>query len=129
MPAEVPPALEHLAADCVRDFDAFRAPLTAEDRARRRPAKLTQRQRDHLDRWGYPYVFEDFRFHMTLTGRLDAVRRQPILDMLRDRFHRLGMEQLVVDNVALLRQTDADSPFRVIGQWPLAQEAGAKAQT
>ena len=72
VPAEPSAELERLAADCVSEFDAFRAPLTAEDRARRNPSMLTPRQREYLDRWGYPYVMEDFRFHMTLTGRLAA---------------------------------------------------------
>ena len=58
VPADRSAELEQLAADCIRDFDSFRAPLTAEDRARRNPAALTPRQRDYLDRWGYPYVME-----------------------------------------------------------------------
>ena len=57
-----------------------------EDRARRNPAKLTPRQCDYLDRWGYPYVMEEFRFHMTLTGRLRAERREAVVAMLRERF-------------------------------------------
>ncbi|WP_158671735.1 DUF1045 domain-containing protein, partial [Bradyrhizobium guangdongense] len=81
IPAEPVDALQQFAADCVREFDSFRASLTAEDRARRKPEKLDERQRDYLDRWGYPYVMEEFRFHMTLTGRLDAERRGPILEM------------------------------------------------
>ena len=125
VPAEAPAELGRLAADCVRDFDPFRAPLTAEDRARRNPARLTPRQRDYLDRFGYPYAFEEFRFHMTLTGRLDATRRPPILDMLRGRFNELAIAQLAVDNIALFRQADAASQFRVIGQWTLARAARA----
>ena len=70
IPAEPPAELIRLAADCVSEFDAFRAPLTEADRARRNPSRLTPRQREHLDRWGYPYVMDDFRFHMTLTGRV-----------------------------------------------------------
>jgi hypothetical protein len=45
-----------------------------------------QRQRNYLDRWGYPYVMEEFRFHMTLTGRLDSTCRWGVVDMLRARF-------------------------------------------
>src|SRR5712671_6421574 len=85
VPAEASRELERFAADCVSAFDGFRTPLTSEDRARRNPSKLTPRQRDYLDRWGYPYVMEEFRFHMTLTGRLDTTRREPILAMLQDR--------------------------------------------
>ena len=71
VPARPPAELLQLAADVTREFDPFRAPLTPEDRARRNPAKLTPRQCEYLDLWGYPYVMEEFRFHMTLTGRLD----------------------------------------------------------
>ena len=70
IPASRSDDLQQLAADCVTAFDPFRAPLTAEDRARRKPERLTARQCDYLDRWGYPYVFDMFRFHMTLTGVL-----------------------------------------------------------
>jgi putative phosphonate metabolism protein len=112
-------ALEALAADCVRELDAFRAPLTDEDRARRNPARLTPLQRGHLDRWGYPYVFEEFRFHMTLTGRIDAARRGPVLAMLQQRFGKTGIGELSVDRLALFRQHDAGSRFRIVGQWPL----------
>jgi len=119
IPGEPSPDLQQFAADCVSAFDCFRAPLTQEDRARRNPAKLTPRQRDYLDRWGYPYVMEEFRFHMTLTGRLDAARREPILAMLQARFAGLGIERIAVDRLVLLRQNDNASRFRIIGQWPL----------
>lgn len=121
IPAEPVDALQQLAADCVREFDSFRPPLTAEDRARRRPDKLSERQRDYLDRWGYPYVMEEFRFHMTLTGRLDAERRGPILEMLRDRFAALKVDTLEIDRIALFRQDDAKVRFRIIGEWKLAR--------
>lgn len=121
IPTEPVGALQQLAADCVREFDDFRAPMTAEDRARRRPDKLTERQRDYLDRWGYPYVMEEFRFHMTLTGRLDAERRGPILEMLRARFAALGLETLAIDRIALFKQDDARARFRFVGEWALAK--------
>ncbi|HJP69900.1 MAG TPA: DUF1045 domain-containing protein [Sphingomicrobium sp.] len=119
--------LEGLAADCVREFDAFRAPLSEEDRVRRNPAKLTPRQREYLDRWGYPYVFEEFRFHMTLTGRLDTGRRATVLDMLRSRFRDTGVNDLVVDRISLFRQGDPDQRFRILGNWSL-RDTGLSAQ-
>lgn len=121
IPAEPVDTLQQLAADCVRDFDSFRPPLTAEERARRKPEKLGERQREYLDRWGYPYVMEEFRFHMTLTGRLDAARRGPILEMLRGRFATLDLETLTIDRIALFRQEDAASRFRIIGEWALTR--------
>lgn len=121
IPAEPVAALQDLAADCVRAFDCFRAVLSAEDRARRKPEKLSERQRDYLDRWGYPYVMEEFRFHMTLTGRLDAERRGPILEMLRARFATLQLDALAIDRIALFKQDDATARFRIIGEWALTQ--------
>lgn len=111
--------LEQLAADCVRAFDSFRAPLTPEDRSRRKPSRLTPRQVEYLDRWGYPYVMEEFRFHMTLTGRLDNARRGNLVAMLRERFARLKLQKLYVDRLALFRQSDAKACFEIIGDWQL----------
>jgi 2'-5' RNA ligase len=119
VPSEPSAGVERLAADCTRDFDHFRAPLTMEDRERRNPSALTPRQREYLDRWGYPYVMEEFRFHMTLTGRLDAVRREPILAMLRGRFSKIGLTMLAIDRIALFRQDDAHARFRIVNHWKL----------
>ncbi|MBV8924462.1 MAG: DUF1045 domain-containing protein [Bradyrhizobium sp.] len=119
VPAGPSRELERFAADCVRAFEPFRAPLTPEDRARRNPSRLTPRQVEYLDRWGYPYVMEEFRFHMTLTGRLDATRRDSVLAMLRERFARLELAELAIDRIALFRQSDAQARFGIIGDWQL----------
>jgi putative phosphonate metabolism protein len=119
VPAERSAELEALAADCVGDFDPFRAPLTAEDRARRNPSKLSPQQCDYLDRWGYPYVMEEFRFHMTLTGRLPAERRATIVAALRERFATQEMTSLTIDRLVLFRQNSASARFGIIGHWPL----------
>ena len=119
MAADPSRELVKLAEDCVQTFDDFRAPLTPQERARRKPDMLTPRQRGYLERWGYPYVMEDFRFHMTLTGRLDAGRREPIVKMLQDRFAQIGIEQLSIDRIALFRQGDRYARFKIIGDWPL----------
>jgi putative phosphonate metabolism protein len=113
-------ALDQLAADCVRSFDAFRTPLTEADRARRTPAALSPRQRDHLDHWGYPYVMEEFRFHMTLTGPLDATRRDTIVDLLRKRFRKIGLDSIAIDRFAILRQESRQHRFRIIAQFRLS---------
>jgi putative phosphonate metabolism protein len=119
IPAQRSAELERLAGDCVSAFDVFRAPLTPEDRARRNPSRLTLRQCDYLDRWGYPYVMEEFRFHMTLTGRLDDTRRAAVVAMLRDRFATIGIERLAVDAIALFRQDNTNSRFRILDHWKL----------
>ena len=124
VPAQLSPELQRLAADCVTAFDPFRAPLTSADRERRNPSQLTPRQREHLDAWGYPYVMDDFRFHMTLTGRLETARREEVLTMLRRSFATLKLAVLRIDRIALFRQDNASARFRIIGHWPLRGHAG-----
>lgn len=117
VPAQHSDELNRLAGDCVRDFDPFRAPLSAEDRARRNPSALTAAQLDHLDRWGYPYVMDDFRFHMTLTGRVLAERRNQMVALLRERFATLDLCVLAIDRIAVFCQDDAASRFRVLAHF------------
>ena len=66
------PPLQALADACVADLDPFRAPVPQEEMARRRRGGLTAEQDAMLERWGYPYVFHTWFFHMTLTRRLSA---------------------------------------------------------
>ncbi|MGB7269141.1 MAG: DUF1045 domain-containing protein [Albidovulum sp.] len=70
VPHEPTDAIAALAAKVVETLDPLRAPLNDAEIARRRPETLTTRQRALLDRYGYPFVMEEFRFHLTLTGRL-----------------------------------------------------------
>ncbi|MBV0911220.1 DUF1045 domain-containing protein [Anianabacter salinae] len=77
-------ALAALAAACVTELDGFRETLSEAELARRRAAGLTDRQEDLLAAWGYPYVLDEFRFHMTLSGRVDdstAARAMAALDV------------------------------------------------
>ena len=108
-------ALTALAAACTTEFDQFRAPLSEQERARRNPARLTERQVSHLDRWGYPYVFDDFRFHMTLTGPLPVERREDVPAQLRRSFARAwGDRPIAIDRIGLFKQAHADARFRVL---------------
>jgi Protein of unknown function (DUF1045) len=114
VPTVANPAIDRLAAACVTAFDRFRAPLRDEDRDRRRVG-LTQRQADNLDRWGCPFVFDDFRLHLTLTGRLGADRHAVVLAHLQNRFAAVrDSGPVAIDRVALLRQDRPDTRFVVI---------------
>lgn len=115
------PELQTFAADCVTAFDHFREPLTAADRERRNVSALTDRQVAYLDHWGYPYVFDEFRFHMTLAGSLPAERRGPVTIALQNRFAALSLKSVPIDRLALLRQSDATSGFTIIAHWPLSR--------
>lgn len=70
--------LAALAAKVVQALDDFRAPPTEAEIARRNPGKLNPAQRALLEKWGYPYVLDEFRFHLTLTGKLDSTEAEAV---------------------------------------------------
>ena len=75
---------------------------------------MSERQAQNLERWGYPYVFEDFRLHLTLTGRLSAERQAAVLPYLRTRFSAVPGAAIRLDRIALLRQDRPDARFIVL---------------
>ena len=99
-------ALEALAAAVVEVFDPFRAPLSEEEIARRRAARLTPRQEALLARWGYPYVMEEFRFHMTLTGPLAPDELERTAAVLAEHFAPVLPAPFVVGGVTLLGEDE-----------------------
>jgi putative phosphonate metabolism protein len=119
VPAGRQDAVGVLAGDCLTAFDGFRAPPTPQDRARRLAAGLSRRQIELLDRWGYPYVLEEFRFHMTLTGRLPPDEQARWQAALADAFAPLADEPVEIDAVSLLRQDGRAARFCVIARQPL----------
>ncbi len=112
VPGEPEPALHALESQVLDAFEPFRAPLDPDEIARRRPERLSARQREHLEQWGYPFVLDEYRFHMTLTGSLpgptDAVRRD-----LERRFAPVLGRPLVVDGLGLFVEPVPGEPFRV----------------
>jgi putative phosphonate metabolism protein len=119
VPAGSEDAVRALAGDCVTAFDGFRAPLSTHDRERRLAARLSPRQVELLERWGYPYVFSEFRFHMTLTGRLPAIEQARWQATLAAAFAPLAPAPVDIDAISLVRQEDRDAAFRVIARKPL----------
>ena len=120
------PLVDGLAERCVREFDRFRSPLTQAERNRRLAHPLTERQIGQVDCWGYPYVFEDFRFHMTLTGRLPAPQAPEVLACLRDAQHKAHVpSEVAVETIALLRQDGPGARFRIVHDLTLGQPTDA----
>jgi putative phosphonate metabolism protein len=110
--------LDLRAAEIVAAFDPFRAPMTDEERARRMSTSLSPRQTALLDRWGYPHVFEEFRFHMTLTGPLTPDLQERWLPALQHLARDL--EPVTIDALTVLEQADPASRFRVVERVPLS---------
>jgi len=117
VPLRAEPALDDFAATCTTLFDAYRAPMSPQERARRVALGLSQSQIENLDRYGYPYTLSEFRFHMTLTGTVPPRRRKAILAILLNGLRRLRVEQAIaVDRLALVKQETPDAPFRILSE-------------
>jgi hypothetical protein len=106
-----------VADTCVQVLDPFRAPPEAEELARRRQARLSARQEALLLRWGYPHVMEEFRFHMTLTGRLAPAEAAAWQDRIGALLPPLPAP-FVLDTVALVGER-GDGRFELIHRYAL----------
>jgi putative phosphonate metabolism protein len=114
------PELQVLADQCVVEFDRFRRPSGEKELARRRAAGLTPRQDELLERWGYPYVLDQWRFHLTLTGRIaDPVERAGIAKLLHQRFALFIGQPLEVRDLCVFRQPGPDRPFILLARFRL----------
>jgi len=114
------PALADLARCTVLDLEPVRAPLSEAEIAKRRPERLSPRQRQLLDAYGYPYVEEEFRFHMTLTGPLDPALQAHALRALSDAFAGSGAAApLRISDVALYVEDEPGGRFRLARRFAL----------
>jgi putative phosphonate metabolism protein len=113
VPAAANPALNRLAGDIVRSLDRFRAPLSEAEIARRKPDKLGPELRGNLLRWGYPYVFEAFQFHMTLTDRLPAQERARFRAAVDAAFQAALDRSVMLDALAVFAEPIPGADFAV----------------
>ena len=118
VPQRPSPALARLAAVCVAGLDGFRAPPLPEDVARHRVG-LDARQEALLTRWGYPYVMDAFRFHVTLTCRLGEAERAAARAALAPHVAPLCGRPWAMTEIALMRQAALGAPFRETGRYRL----------
>jgi putative phosphonate metabolism protein len=118
-------AIDDLAAGCVRSFDTFRAPPAADELARRRRAGLSENEEALLQRWGYPYVMESFRFHLTLTQRLDATEGARLASELESRVAAVCRPTLRIDAISLCHQPTPTERFRLLQRYRLASAASS----
>jgi putative phosphonate metabolism protein len=113
------PALTKLAAEVVQGLENFRAPLTPAEIAKRRPETLTPRQRELLAAYGYPYVMEEFQFHLTLSGRLGAPDAPALQKAAQAHFTGLIPQPFRLEDLCLCGE-DAAGRFHLLHRYPLS---------
>ena len=113
VPSAPAPGLRDLANSAVEAFDPWRTPASEAELARRRKAGLSDRQEALLQKWGYPYVMDEFRFHITLTGRVAADLAPQVAARLSDHFADCLGPVFRVGSLCLVGE-GADGRFHVI---------------
>jgi len=107
------PALQALADACVEQLDPFRARPSEAELAARRGGRLSPEQGAMLARWGYPYVFGTWFFHMTLTRRLSELEKEVFLPAAEAYFAPvLELPRRVVD-LCIFTQAGPDAAFNI----------------
>lgn len=114
-------AVDRLAADVVRAFDRFRAPLAADDIARRRPERLTPRQREILHDCGYPYALDEFRFHITLTDALSEGTGAEADGAIAEHFALIDGADVPLTSLAIVTEPAVGMPFSVHSVHPFRE--------
>jgi hypothetical protein len=111
--------LQALCDACVTGLDAHREPPTEAEIARRRPERMSERQRAYLQLWGYPYVLDEWWFHVTLTRRLTPEERAVVEPALAAHLGEAPALPRRVTELCLFTQAGPDAPFLIAERLPL----------
>lgn len=113
-----------LAMRCVSYFDFLRAPPGDAELSKRRSNQLTQRQEQLLQRWGYPYTEEEYRFHLTLTDRLSGVDPDIAYSLRKaaEAFFDLDAP-LLINGIALFKEEAPGAPFALLRRFEFGLSA------
>lgn len=117
--AQIPAPLQQLADRCVDELDALRRPMAAAE-VERRSAGLDADQGERLRRWGYPHVFERWRFHLTLSDAVaGAAERAALCGAAEAHFGAALALPLVARSVCVAEEPGAGAPLRLVARLPL----------
>ncbi|HYD78986.1 MAG TPA: DUF1045 domain-containing protein [Paucimonas sp.] len=108
--------IDDLAQRCVHYFDLLRAAPTADEQRKYRARGLNAREEELLQRWGYPYTEECFRFHLSLSDSLAELGAEPIAALqaaAKEHFaHAHATEPLGIDGLTIFREVERGAPFQ-----------------
>lgn len=111
--------LFHLAAGCVRELDELRKPLSMEKVKERRKSGLSERQDELLLEWGYPYVLEEFQFHLTLTSSIKKSLQEKLAHSLSLILNPIIDSDIYFDDVVLFGDPGDGKSFQPLQRFRL----------
>jgi hypothetical protein len=104
----------NLAAEIVRELDRFRASSTVQETTQRMRGSLSLREREHVLQWGYPYVLDTWKFHMSLTSSMHAESLSLFEPYLRSYFAPICEHPLLVDSVCIFHEPHPGGAFHLL---------------
>lgn len=103
--------LTKFAGTTLSRFQNLRAPLTDIERRKRLAAGLSQHQTELLDQYGYPYVMDEFRVHLTLTDKLSEPHTTLMRDLAQDWFGPVLNAPFWLDRLVIYREPAPGADF------------------
>ena len=122
VPTTANAALSDVAAAIVTGLDDFRRPADDAELATRRANGLSARQDELLCEWGYPYVLDEFRFHMTLSGQQSPGEVVAVQAMLTEWLGAYIPAPLMIDRLAIMGEAE-DGRFRMMASLAIGGRA------
>jgi putative phosphonate metabolism protein len=124
-PAHEPGAARtrELAARALKTLAGLRAPPSDDELERRLRARLSERQRALTQEWAYPFVLDEFRFHMTLSDPVAEADQTVLIAWWREATSRLG--PLAIDGAAIFVEPAPGEDFRLWRRLPFGSGAAA----
>lgn len=117
--------IQNLAKSCVTELHEFAAPLSESEIARRREKGLSKEQDRLLLEWGYPDVFDQYHFHMTLSGSLVGLSDEKIgtiqkqAQLLLNREREVQQEEMLLDHIAIFAEPIKGADFVLVEYFKL----------
>ncbi|RUL76075.1 DUF1045 domain-containing protein [Dyella choica] len=108
--------INQLAEQCARRLNSLRAPTT-EAAWQRRAAKLDATELALYQQFGYPYVLDRYRFHMTLSARASEEEERALRAWLSPRVANLP--PTCIDALTICRETEPGQPFEPFERFAL----------
>lgn len=109
----------NVAGETVKFFEPLRAELNEEERRKRLAASLSPKQQEYLDKYGYPYIFDEFHLHLTLTNRLEPKIGDRLLGAASNHFAPILQSKHWLDCISIYREDSPGQPFARIADYPL----------
>lgn len=115
-------AVNALANACVEAVEPLRLPLAEHD-FQRRASGLDAIETHYLGRYGYPYVFERYRFHMTLSAPASVEEERALQRWLSLRASMLPAAR--IDALTLCVETSPGAAFEPLERFALRKASAA----